>query len=74
MSIAENMMPLAIDQPVRESGLSRSPLATSVPAVSCNLSGKRALDRLLASILLVPALPLIGLLMLLVRATSRGRD
>lgn len=72
MSIAENMMPMAIDQPVRESGLSRSPLATAVPAVSCNLSGKRALDRLLASILLVPALPLIGLLMLQVRATSPG--
>lgn len=33
---------------------------------------KGGLDRLLAAILLVPALPLIGLLILMIRSTSRG--
>ena len=68
MSIAENMMPMAPTS--RSAAGSQDHHWQPQSGVSCNPS-ESALDRLLASILLVPA-PLIGLLMLLVRATSPG--
>jgi lipopolysaccharide/colanic/teichoic acid biosynthesis glycosyltransferase len=44
----------------------------TAPAASSSLVWKTLLDRTLALLLLIPGLPLIGLLILLVRLTSRG--
>src|SRR5688500_6921205 len=43
------------------------------PAPTPPMPWKQLLDRTLAALLLVPGLPLIGLLVLLVRLTSRGQ-
>jgi len=44
----------------------------AITPLSGYLPWKRRIDRVLAAVLLVPALPLMAVLMLLVRLTSRG--
>lgn len=72
MSTIQLPIPLARGPVVPAGRCSRPQQATVSTSVSINLPWKPALDRLIAAILLMPALPLIGLFMLLVRATSRG--
>lgn len=45
---------------------------SNIPTPSAYFRWKAVIDRLLAAILLIPGLPIIGLLVLLVRLTSRG--